>query len=252
MSSLVFFKCCAYVGNVVFLSLLFPVACVFLKREFIERAAILLLFIMILNTLLKNWFQIPLPYTTSVYAFPSGHIHASAVFYGYLLYKYDKHWIKILLASLIVIHGIGLVGCHYHSLRDVVLTLPFAAFEVLLYEFLITEYGERNTLHITIASSIVLMMALQYFYTLQSHVFLAFYGMLGIYCAKYIFFQKAGEDASVMKKIIAVTVAVILMTAIAKIYSILGISSDILRETRYFFILLMPRLAQYFIYPKIR
>lgn len=109
---------------------------IFLDRKIFLRAAVLILFGMILNIYLKSLFHIPLkPHLgTHTWSFPSGHTQFTATFYGYLAYSYRENWVKVL--SLIAVVGVGcaLVYFNYHNWMDVFAAIAVAAVLVVLFD----------------------------------------------------------------------------------------------------------------------
>ena len=87
-----------------------------------ENACLLILFTMIFNTFLKSLFLVPLNPSIGKegFAFPSGHMQVSVVFYGWVFWIYANRSIRGLI--LLILAGVGwsLIQQGYHTLEDVV------------------------------------------------------------------------------------------------------------------------------------
>ena len=97
------------------------------KRSVFGQAFYLLLFTMIFNSLLKSIFQIPLSASLGKegFAFPSGHMQVSCVFYGWLMMAFPSLSLRILLCFLLTGIGWALVHFGYHNWLDVLGALGF-------------------------------------------------------------------------------------------------------------------------------
>lgn len=101
-----------------------------LSRDNFATVCWILLVSNILNISLKNYFQVPLLSTVhhSGYAFPSGHMQMSTVFYSTLCLFYRNRWMIAISLILAPIIGYGLVYFHYHTFTDVIGGLGFGLF----------------------------------------------------------------------------------------------------------------------------
>ena len=89
-------------------------------RNTLLQATFLLFFVMIFNTLLKYLFKVPLlPHLGDGYSFPSGHMHASGIFYAYLLIKSRNNIVKGILLGLILGIACSLVYFNYHRWEEI-------------------------------------------------------------------------------------------------------------------------------------
>jgi undecaprenyl-diphosphatase len=81
----------------------------------------LLLFTIIFNNSLKNYFHVPLfPHLNKVgFAFPSGHMQGAATLYGWLALNSSRLHIKGITLFLLGGIGFSLVHCAYHTWWDV-------------------------------------------------------------------------------------------------------------------------------------
>lgn len=152
----------------------------FHKRGYYGTAACFICFVMIFNTLLKDFFKVPLfPHLGNGYAFPSGHMHAAAVFYGYICYKIDDRRIKTAILILLGCIGFSLVHCRFHDWFDVGGALFFAALEISLFHFLRNRFGLRFIAIIAVFLSCVNVSVLYFVYEALPHVLYAFGLLIG-------------------------------------------------------------------------
>ncbi|GHU23754.1 hypothetical protein FACS189472_16720 [Alphaproteobacteria bacterium] len=152
----------------------------FHRRDYYGTAACFVCFVMIFNKLLKDFFKVPLfPHLGNGYAFPSGHMHAAAAFYGYICYKTSDYKIKIAIIILLGCIGFSLVHCHFHDWFDVGGALLFAALEISLLHFLKNRFGLKFIAIIAVFLSCINVSVLYFFYEAPSHVWYAFCLLIG-------------------------------------------------------------------------
>lgn len=197
---------------------------IFHKREPYANAICFFCIIMIFNTFLKNLFKIPLfPHLGNGYAFPSGHMHASTIFYGYILYKIPDWKIKFFLAFLICGIGFSLVYCNYHNWFDVCGAFGFAVVEIAIYRYLEKNTSTRFITIFALAFSILIMRALFLMQKLESHVWLGFYVLVGMIIGMW--FLGEYKLRSIPQKIAALIFALLSVFAIYYFGSFLNIVS---------------------------
>ncbi len=156
------------------------VGMIFHKRELYAKAACFLLFVMILNTLLKQIFKVPLfPHLGNGYAFPSGHMHAAAAFYGYILYESKNKYVSSLIVTILSLLGWSLVHCNFHDCSHVLGAIGFACIEFAVYHALSSKFSAKTVGLLTLFLAILIMIFLNVIHCIQYHVWLAFYGLLG-------------------------------------------------------------------------
>lgn len=163
--------------------LIFPVAVmgmIFHRRDMYAKAVCFLFWVMIANTLMKFLFYPMVAQLGVGYAFPSGHMHAVAIFYGFMFYKVDNKLIKVLISALIVLIEFSLVHFNSHNWIDVFAVVALACVEIFLYHVLSKNFGDKTVGAIAISSSIAMIIFLKTFYRIEYHIWLAFYAMLGI------------------------------------------------------------------------
>jgi undecaprenyl-diphosphatase len=155
------------------------------RKEDFERAACFVCFVMIFNTLLKNIFKIPLfPHLGHGYAFPSGHMHVAAVFYGYFLYRTRSHAVQAILISILGCVASSIVYRHFHDWYDIIGAVMFTSLEITSYHILKEKYGAKVTDIVAIFAVFVVFCALRFVYGAKSYNWLALYVFSGIILGK--------------------------------------------------------------------
>jgi undecaprenyl-diphosphatase len=198
--------------------------------------ACFLLFAATINLLLKYIFKVPLfPHLGVGYAFPRGHMHVTAIFYGYVLYKINDLGIKALMAAILLGEGFSLVYLGFHDLPDLIGALGFAALEILCYHQLVSEFGEsRGERYAVIAMiffSMVSMVALSMMNTIPAYIWSDFYGLAGIVLASSM--TTSRELNTLAQKFIALLTVAALNYAIYTIFEVINPQRHYFSEIKY-------------------
>lgn len=217
------------------ITVIFPIVIlgvIFHKRDIYAKAACFLLWVMIFNTLLKYLFKVPLfPHLGHGYAFPSGHMHAAAAFYGYIIYKTNNKIVKIALGILLCCLGFSLIHCHFHDLKDVAGALIFCAAELAVYHYIYSNWGDEVAGIVSIASAIAIMCALAVIHKVEFHVWLAFYGLVGMESMLTI-----TDDVrlnSIFEKIAATALTALLVAGVYYLFKFFAFNKFYLSEIRF-------------------
>lgn len=110
------------------------------KRSYIFKSLIILLLTLIINPLLKSYWQIPLaPHLGNGFAFPSGHMQAAVVFWGFLAWEIDKAGIYLCVLCGLVGMGFSLVHMGYHQYLDVFGAVIFGLTTLLGYGIILNS-----------------------------------------------------------------------------------------------------------------
>jgi undecaprenyl-diphosphatase len=161
----------------------------FHRHKSYDKALCFLCFSMIVNQLLKSLFKIPLfPHLGKGYAFPSGHMHSTMIFYGYILSKEKDLRMKIALAFILLMESFCLVYLNFHNWNDVLGAIGFALIELAVYQLLREVFSERFIAVLSIALSIVTMLSLRFILhiDIKAHVWMSFYVLCStLVCIKF-------------------------------------------------------------------
>lgn len=216
------------------ITIIFPIVVlgmIFHKRDLYAKAVCFLLWVMIFNTLLKQLFKVPLfPHLGPGYAFPSGHMHASCAFYGYILYKTRNEYLRIALGALLCCIAFSLIYCRFHDLLDVAGAVGFFAAELLAYHVISHKFDDKVVGYSAIASALVLMLILNHIYKIEFHVWLAFYGLAGMELALLI---KDTPLKTIQRKILALAIAAPVIAGVYYLFKYLAFSAYYLSELRF-------------------
>ncbi|MDR3187394.1 MAG: hypothetical protein LBT63_03145 [Holosporaceae bacterium] len=219
-------------SHITFIIPLVMVGMIFHRRDLYAKAICFVFVVMIFNALLKQWFKVPLfPHLGPGYAFPSGHMHAAAVFYGYIIYKVDNRALRVTLLFLLCCFGLSLIQCRFHDLFDVTGAAVFAFAEILLCRFISLKFGEKALAAVAMAVSLSSMVILFIIYQLQWHVWLAFYALTGtIFSLNFIEDRK---NRNLPQKLLSLTASVLLTAAVYFIFKALAFKDPFLSEIRF-------------------
>lgn len=223
---------CLKFGHITVIFPMVVLGMIFHRRDLYAKAASFLLWVMIFNTLLKYLFKVPLfPHLGNGYAFPSGHMHAAAAFYGYIIYKTNNRIVKIALGILLFCLGFSLIYCHFHDLMDVAGAFGFAMAELAVYHYVYKNWGDKVTGIASIVSAIAIIYALAQIYKVEFHVWLAFYGLVGMELVLTI-----TDDIrlnSIFEKITATAIVVLLVMGVYYLFRFFAFSEFYLSEIRF-------------------
>lgn len=72
------------------------------------------------------------------YAFPSGHMQSSSVFYLWLVYNYNNCWMRMITIILLIGIFVSLIYFNYHNYIDcsasVVISIIYLAFYIKVFK----------------------------------------------------------------------------------------------------------------------
>jgi len=116
------------------------------SRRIFTHAVCLLALSILLNIILKHTFQIPLSPTLGKegFAFPSGHMQAVTVLYGWLALNIKYVWFRLSIIIILLGVGLSLVEAGYHNYYDVFGGLFFGMLLVLLYHVLLLKLSKQR------------------------------------------------------------------------------------------------------------
>jgi hypothetical protein len=106
------------------------------SRAFFMQSLALLMIDMMVNVALKGTFKIPLnALLHEGYAFPSGHMQVTTVFYGWLALHVPSWAFRALMLGVCLGQGFGLIHYQYHNLEDVIGGFCVALLLIALYRW---------------------------------------------------------------------------------------------------------------------
>lgn len=199
---------------------------IYKNENIFGRTLFILLFTMIYNVWLKSIWQIPLPEHLNGWAFPSGHMHAATVFWGWLAIEYRRVWFSCFVAFILPLAAFGMIYHNYHNLTDILGAVGFGSVSILLY-WLINKkpYFSQKPYrlgYLLIALSSIIMLIPTY--SLLPHVWQAWGVLVGFTLGWHLLSLKSPTTLSTLQKII--TLAIALAGAVAFIELIKQLSLD--------------------------
>ncbi len=153
----------------------------FYRPKFFLQPTLLLLFTMVFSSFLKPLFAVP--YSEELvkklgkngFAFPSGHMQLSAVFYGWFLFNIKNNFWRILLILIIFGIGFALVFEGYHNIYDISGSLVFAGLTIFSYQKIIGKNPKENLIILSAFWPAFLFISLLFFfYQVPLHALIAF------------------------------------------------------------------------------
>jgi len=174
---------------------------IWLDRKVFFHGICLLLTSMLLNLALKSSFRIPLSPALGKegFAFPSGHMQSSLVFYGWLFKSTNQFLIKIGITVLLIGIGVGLLYFGYHGYLDIFGALFFGLLLIGTYHGCL-KYCRPALLPILIfLFSTVFMIYISWVYEVKEYSWMAYYALIGIVSSDYCFRNKIPAINNVFK-----------------------------------------------------
>lgn len=192
------------------------------------QAICLLLSSMLLNTALKVTFKIPLnpELGKTGFAFPSGHMQSSTVFYGWL-YSYFKNF-KFRVFIIFVLLGVGysLVYNRFHNYLDVFGAIFFGVSLILSAHLVIKKYPNiYDLICITFASLVMLYIYL--INTLTHYNWMVYLALIGIIFSHRIFVRTFDAALTKRFKLLNTVIAILLVGCIKMVFGLIDHSNII-------------------------
>jgi undecaprenyl-diphosphatase len=196
---------------------------IWFDRKIFFSAICLMLLSMLLNFDLKATFQIPLA-TGKGFAFPSGHMQSSTVFYGWLITKIQEPIFQTLSVVVLIGIGLSLVYFGYHNFFDLAGGI-FCAVLLILFYNLISTQKERFRQIIIFSFSTILLFYAAIIYQVADHLWLAYYCLIGITLSEN-FFAEEVKVISLFNKALSTFFCLIIIFTIRKLFAVSEISSS--------------------------
>jgi len=125
-------------------SLLIPTVIIgfwIIDKSLFRHAITILLISILLNALLKQYFDIPSDDGLTM-RYPSGHMQSACTFWGYLAFVYRNTLFRCVTLFLLYLHGLALVKLGYHYPIDIFASVIYSIATILAYQFL-TKYYKK-------------------------------------------------------------------------------------------------------------
>ena len=144
---------------------------------------------MVLNTLMKQWFAVPLAVSLGKagYAFPSGHMQFATAFYVWLMFMDISRWLKAAMVLILVLIAPAMIHFGYHNWSDIAAGSAVGAGSAALYWIVLCRLRAQHIPETTLGTAIVfwnigLMSLMGYwlgFGGIPAHAWMGFYITLG-------------------------------------------------------------------------
>jgi hypothetical protein len=187
---------------------------IWLKRETFYHAICLLLFSILYSHALKVYFQIYSPIYGLI--FPSGHMLAPTVLYGWLAYKYKNITFKIMVLILLCGIGASLIHFNYHDYNDVIGGAFFAIILLLTYNFILQKRPEFLLYFNLILANVFMLYLSIRLDNILPHLWLSYYALMGFTISSKIFYNQKIIDTTKSK----ILSSILYFISFAIIYSI--------------------------------
>lgn len=174
---------------------------VWINRRLFYSAICLIFLSMITNIALKVTFQIPLNplLGKDEFAFPSGHMQCATVFYTWIAYKTQNMTFKCFLPLLLISIMMSLVYCGYHTYYDTIAGIFFGLFLLALYTRISSKEKTASWILFTATTLLIIYTSMRW--KAPTHVWMAYYGLLGFMISE-IKFHKPHISKALSNKII--------------------------------------------------
>ncbi len=138
---------CLHLGHLTTYLPIIMLGLYFHTRPIYAHALILVLFTTIYNLWLKSLFKMPLPATVGHegWGLPSGHVHVSFIFWGWLALQLKPKWLKAICLTIIGLHSVAVVQAGFHFPVDVIAAIGFGSLTLGLYSYLLRKNIFQNT-----------------------------------------------------------------------------------------------------------
>lgn len=171
------------------------------NKPVFARALFLLLFTMTLTPFLKDIWQVPLnPALNKVgYAFPSGHMQATAVLWLWLAYELKKPLFTALAFLILGAVAFALTYLGYHTLIDIGGALGFACISLILYGAVTKVIPENKHSFLGIALALAALPLIYFTGGHQPHVWIAV-GALSGFSVGWTLYHRWDSEQWLFKK----------------------------------------------------
>ncbi len=161
----------------------------FAGRRLFFQCACLVAFGIIINVVLKGTFQIPSSVHPSMgsYAFPSGHMQLTTVFYVWWAIYIPFWYYRTLTAAIVLGVGVSLVHFKYHTIYDVTGGLLFGLLIVFCFYYLLTKNIKYFPWALLLAASIFMVCNEHIYDMTPPHAWIAYQGLVALIIGERLF-----------------------------------------------------------------
>ncbi len=152
-----------------------------LNRSLFFQAGCLATLDILVNVALKGSFKVPLPaHLGPYYAFPSGHMQLSVVFYLWLaLFIPFLPW-RLFVAFILPGIAAGLIHYQYHDLYEVVGGVFFGVLLLAGYCLMLKNFTDKAAWLISSVACVLMLYNALIYHTIPPHAWSAYYTLAGL------------------------------------------------------------------------
>ena len=193
---------------------------IWLDKVIYQQTLSLVLISMIVNTALKSTFQIPLSplLNKEGFSFPSGHMHAAIVLYGWLYTKIKNTPLHITIALLLPGIAASLIYFGYHNLFDVIGAVFAGTALIFAYNYLIKHTNPLQELIIILIFIAILMVYINIVYTIKYNGWMACSGLYGFQLATYLLHNKPATTITITNKLTSSIIILVVFLLLNNIF----------------------------------
>lgn len=167
---------------------------VFVSRSIFIKLACLAAFDIVVNVALKGTFKVPLSPTLHKigYAFPSGHMQLSTVFYVWLLMQRPLKSLHLTISILLMGIAAGLIHHDYHNGYDVVAGFLCGLLLISLYRYILIKSPVKWPLVILTLATLLMIYNYFVYPIIPTYAWTSYFTLLGLLGVERIcyFFEK--------------------------------------------------------------
>ncbi len=189
------------------------------KREIFHHALCILFTSILFNYALKVTFKIPLDPALNVigYAFPSGHMHTSVAFYGWLMLNTRQSIYHTIIVLLLVFIGMSLIYFGYHNFIDILGAGFFASILLLGYSHFVKLNKFRQFI-VIITLNTILLLYIYFVSEIISSIIIGYYGLTGLTISEYLL-KKDLAPKSISQKTFTTIICILLVVVVKSIFT---------------------------------
>lgn len=184
---------------------------IWLNQKNFYNAICLLLISMLFNYALKVTFK--------GFIFPSGHMQSAVVLYGWLMTKIKQLILKILIIKLLISIGVSLVYFGYHNYLDIFGAIFFGILLIFIYNILLNNINKYLSF-IILSFSSILMLYIAIIHNIAPHLWMAYYGLIGLIITENIFISHKIIKKNINNKILATIICFVSIFIIKALFCI--------------------------------
>ncbi len=195
---------------------------IWLNQNIFFQAICLLLSSMLLNAALKITFKTPLnPELGKIgFAFPSGHMQSTTVFYGWLYSNFKNFKFRVFIIFVLLGVGYSLVYNGFHNYLDVFGAVFFGILLILSAHLIINKYPNIYDLICIIFASL-LMLYIYLVNILTNYNWMVYLALIGIMFSHRVFIRTFDAALTKRFKLLNTIIAILFVGCIKLVFGLI-------------------------------